>query len=118
MSESESIINIESIKPILWGDDCKAWFLLDKKNMCIVHEEMPPNTTEQFHYHHESEQFFYVLSGTLGVFMNESTHFLSANQGIFVPKGIPHRIFNDSNLKVEFILFASPNPRDDRVEVE
>ncbi len=111
-------VNKKDVKPLEWGNACKAWFLLDKENMCMIHEEMPPNSTEQLHYHSQSEQFFYVLSGVLGIFMNEETYLLEEGQGILVPKGINHKVFNDSNAMVEFILFATSSPRHDRIDVK
>lgn len=110
-------IDLNDIKPLEWGNDCKAWFLLEKENLCIIHEQMPPNSMEQLHFHRDSEQFFYVLSGTLGILIGEKTYFLKTKQGIFVPKDAPHKVFNDSNLTAEFILFASSSPRHDRVDV-
>lgn len=113
-----SAIILDEITPLAWGNDCKAWFLVDKKDMCIVHEEMPPNSTELLHFHKTSEQFFYVLSGALGVVINEETYYLNAKQGILIPKETPHKVFNDSDDTVEFILFSTGTPRDDRVEME
>ncbi|MBS0289531.1 MAG: cupin domain-containing protein [Proteobacteria bacterium] len=116
-SKNASPIDLNNIKPLEWGNDCKAWFLLDRENLCIIHETMPPDSTEQLHFHRESEQFFYVLSGVLGIYINGETYFLSTKQGMFIPKESPHKVFNDSDSTVEFILFATSSPRHDRVEV-
>ncbi len=115
--KNTNIIDKNQIKPIVWGNSCHSWSLIDKQNMGIFHEIMPHDTTDKLHVHHSSEQFIYVLNGKVGVELNNETFYLTACQGISIPKEIPHRVFNDSNKEAEFILFASPNHENDRIEV-
>ncbi len=112
------LIDKKNIKPMEWGNHCESWQLLDKENMGVFHEKMPPNSADVLHKHQFSEQFLYVLHGTVGIVINTDTHYLSSGQGIVITKEVPHKIFNDSKSDVEFILFASPSHRNDRIEIE
>lgn len=111
------IVDKKTIEPMPWGDACQTWVLTDQQNMGIFHEYMSSNTSDKLHKHLFSEQFLYVLNGTLGVMINNEVHYLSNHQGIAIPKETPHKVFNDSEQGVEFILFAGPNHAQDRVEI-
>lgn len=44
-----------------------------------------------WHKHDDDDEFFFVLSGTLLVDLEDRTIELTANQGVTVPKGVVHR---------------------------
>ncbi|WP_017150237.1 cupin domain-containing protein [Bacillus bingmayongensis] len=46
------------------GDKCDGWRLVNQNDLSVIHERMPPNTSEVRHYHTKSRQFFFVLIGT------------------------------------------------------
>lgn len=113
----EKVIDKNEITPFIWGDACKAWYLIDKENMGVFYETMPPGSIDQYHFHKYSNQFIFVLSGTLNIKLNDQIFLLTAFKGIEIPKGTPHKIYNRSNQNVDFILFANPNHDNDRVEI-
>lgn len=57
------IINSKNSKSYNWGNNCKAWELLQSDHVIIKEELMPPQTEEQLHFHEKTEQFFYILEG-------------------------------------------------------
>lgn len=85
--------------------------------MCVFHEEMPPNTSEEPHFHSELDQFFYVVSGELGVTIDQETFSLKKKEGIFIPHKRIHKVFNNSAATAEFVLFTTANPKHDRTNV-
>lgn len=113
----KNLIDKAALKPIDWANACQFWTLIDKENMGVFHEKMPPDNSDVLHLHRFSEQFLYVLKGKLGIILDEVLYHLTDFQGILIPKGTPHKVFNDSTQDVEFILLASPNHPDDRVEI-
>jgi mannose-6-phosphate isomerase-like protein (cupin superfamily) len=115
--KQSAVIDKQTTSPVLWGNGCQSWYLQDKDQMGIFHMILPPQAVDEPHIHLHSEQFVYVLRGTLGVLLNGDTYFLTTYQGILIPKKTPHKVFNQQEEAVEFILFASPNHPDDRVEV-
>lgn len=112
---NQAVVDKNVIQPLLWGNGCQSWYLQDKDEMGVFHMVLPSQAVDDAHIHLYSEQFIYVLRGTLGVLFNKDTYFLAPYQGILIPKKTVHKIFNQQKEAVEFILFASPNHPDDRV---
>ena len=98
-----------------WGTKCEGWRLLNRSDVSVIHERMPPGTQESRHYHMKARQFFFILSGTATMEMGVESHSLSERQGIEIPPGIPHQIFNRSAIDLEFLVISSPTTIGDRV---
>jgi mannose-6-phosphate isomerase-like protein (cupin superfamily) len=77
----------------VWGE---GWHLVKNSNSSVIHERMPPNTSEVKHYHEKSRQFFFMLSGTIAIEVNGSIMNLDKHEGIEVPPLVPHQVFNSS----------------------
>lgn len=101
----------------LWGQNCDGWHLVKSANLSVIHERMPPNTSEARHYHNASHQFFFVLSGIVTLEIAGKREILRSHQGAEVPPGVPHQMFNESEHEIEFIVISQPAGRDDRVFV-
>lgn len=98
-----------------WGDKCRGWHLVKSENLSIIEELMPPNTKEQKHYHHFSEQFFRILSGTATFEIADEILELEAGQGVHILPQTIHRISNNTSEELEFILISQPTTRGDRI---
>ncbi|TKA11218.1 cupin domain-containing protein [Actinacidiphila oryziradicis] len=71
------------------------------------------------HYHPYSEEYIHVVEGELRVDLGEQRRTVSADQAVFVPKNLRHRIFNDSTAPVRVVFFLSPlAPRPDLGHVD
>lgn len=112
------MISKDTARHYLWGEGCDGWELLMAEGLNIIQERMPPGTSDVRHYHRAAHQFFFVLSGTATFEINGQREVLQNHQGIEVPPGIPHQIFNESENDVEFLLIAHPPSRGDRVLLE
>lgn len=104
------IISKENAQHYLWGESCDGWHLLKNDTLHIIHEKMPPNTKEIRHYHNESRQFFFLLSG--------KAELEAPNEGIEVAPLKPHCMMNHSGEETEFLVISSPGSHGDRVPCE
>jgi len=115
----------------VWGDNCDGWNLVDKAELSVKMERMPPHTAEQEHFHQRARQFFFILKGSATfVFVEEvdpvedaasatkETRIeVRAQQGLEIPAGLRHRILNESEEDLEFILCSQPSTAGDRINI-
>ena len=101
-----------------WGNNCSGWHFVKSDDLSVIEELMPSKTKEKKHYHNRSQQFFRILKGTATFeFEDELIHIQEGN-GIHIPPMTKHRIRNDQNVDLEFIVISQPSTRGDRVDVE
>ncbi|WP_239974304.1 cupin domain-containing protein, partial [Cronobacter sakazakii] len=81
------------------------------------HERMPVGRAEQRHYHEQSRQCFFVLSGELTMALNGEHVTLTAGEAIEIPPLAPHQARNDGQETVEFLVISQPTTRGDRVNL-
>lgn len=114
-----SIVSKETSSHFVWGEICYGWWLKKEGIFTVIEEIMPPGASEKRHKHNITEQFFYVLDGTLSITLNEcDTYQLQKNQGLAIPPKVIHRAFNDSNSDLRFLVISSPNSHDDRIDLK
>ncbi|ELY4531960.1 cupin domain-containing protein [Cronobacter sakazakii] len=101
----------------LWGGDCDGWHLVKNQNLSVIHERMPVGRAEQCHYHEQSRQCFFVLSGELTMALNGEHVTLTAGEAIEIPPLAPHQARNDGQETVEFLVISQPTTRGDRVNL-
>ena len=97
-----------------WGEHCDGWHLLRNDGLSVIQEQMPPGTSEQRHRHAKARQFFYVLTGTLTLEMEGTSHSLAAGSGIDVPPGAAHTASNPGPDAVTFLVVSQPPAQNDR----
>ena len=112
------MISKETGEHYIWGAGCDGWHLVKLVDLSVIHERMPPGTAEVLHYHQTAWQFFFVLSGTATLEVAGTRELLRAQQGVEVPPGAPHQIFNESDQPVEFLVISQPTTRGDRELVD
>ena len=121
----------------VWGDHCDGWNLVDKAELSVKMERMPPHTAEQEHFHRRARQFFFILKGSAtfvvvegvgtrdgvpveGAATTEGAETrieVKAQQGLEIPAGLRHRILNESEEDLEFILCSQPSTAGDRINI-
>jgi mannose-6-phosphate isomerase-like protein (cupin superfamily) len=114
-SSNESVASKESAEHYIWGASCDGWRLVDRAELSVIHERMPPGIAEVRHHHEAARQFFFVLSGTATMDVDGAHHTLSVQQGIEIAPGTPHQIRNDSGADVEFLVISQSTTRGDRI---
>jgi mannose-6-phosphate isomerase-like protein (cupin superfamily) len=98
-----------------WGGDCDGWHLLQRDDMSVIQERVPPGRAEVRHYHNASRQFFHILEGVGTMQIGEETVTLHKGEGIEIPPQVPHQFRNESNEDVVFLVVSAPKSHGDRV---
>jgi mannose-6-phosphate isomerase-like protein (cupin superfamily) len=73
------------------------------------------------HYHPYSEEFLYVISGTLTVDMDGEPVLVRADEGILVPTNVRHRLRNMGTEQVRAVFHLgplAPRPEQGHVDTE
>jgi mannose-6-phosphate isomerase-like protein (cupin superfamily) len=103
------------LKHYMWGNACDGWNLVDRPELSVKQERMPPHTEEVAHYHQKARQFFFILEGT-AVFETARGRFeVTAREGLEIEPGLKHRIKNESETELVFILCSQPSTANDRI---
>ena len=111
------ITSTENAEHYTWGAQCDGWQLLRSDSLSVIQERMPPGTSEQLHFHEHAQQVFYILSGTATFEVEGETKMVIPNQSIHIPAKTRHRIFNDGDLDLHFLVISEPKSRGDRVNL-
>ncbi|MCR8633785.1 cupin domain-containing protein [Paenibacillus radicis (ex Xue et al. 2023)] len=98
-----------------WGDNCDGWRLVNNEEKSIIHEKMPPATSEVRHYHNKASQFFFILSGVMHIEINGTEFTIGQHEGIEVLPLQAHQVFNKTEQDIEFLVISQPNTKNDRV---
>ncbi len=98
-----------------WGDGCFGWNYIDTEELSIKQELIPAAKREELHYHVFANQFFFVLSGTATFEIDDLKITIVSYQGIEIKAGRKHRISNQTDVDLEFILYSQPSTKNDRI---
>ena len=60
------------------------------------------------HVHHEDDEAWFVLEGTLGFQVGDETVTAPAGSAVLVPKGTPHSYWNAGEIEARYVLVMSP----------
>src|SRR3954467_10213361 len=107
----------DCLKHYNWGDDCHGWTFIDTEALSVKQELMPPDTTEQLHYHEKATQVFFILRGRATFTIDGETSTLKPEQGIEILPGQKHCISNNDRSDLEFILYSYPSTNHDRIDL-
>jgi mannose-6-phosphate isomerase-like protein (cupin superfamily) len=108
----------ECLSHYKWGDDCYGWNFIDTDALTVKQELMPPDTTEQLHYHEKASQVFFILKGKATFTIDGVESVLKPEQGIEIKPGQKHFISNKENSDLEFILYSTPSTKNDRINIK
>ncbi|MCF3183536.1 cupin domain-containing protein [Streptomyces polychromogenes] len=82
---------------------------------------MAPGESIAEHYHPYSEEFVYVVAGTLEVDLDGETHPLRTDQGLLVPLNVRHRFRNVGSSEARMVFHLgplAPDPKLGHVDTE
>ncbi len=113
--DARLIISRSTADHYTWGDNCDGWRLFSTPDLRIIHERMPPGTSELRHHHVQTRQFFFVLGGVLDLEIEGAWLRIRAHHGAEVPPGARHQAVNGSDEEAEFLVISQPAPDSDRV---
>ena len=110
-------VNRETAKHYFWKEVCDGWHLVERDDLSVIAEKMPPNTAEDMHYHQQSRQFFYILSGQATMCFSDRKEILLAGTGVEIEPGEAHQMSNYSDSPIEFIVVSMPKSHGDKITV-
>ncbi len=102
----------------VWGNLCDGWHLVKTDELSIIHEKMPPGTSEVRHFHTKSKQFFFMLSGQAAIEVNNVITLLNEKEGIEIQAKTPHQIFNKTDSDIEFLVISMPPTAGDKIIIK
>jgi len=101
-----------------WGQACDGWRLLDRPDLSVIHERIPPGEGEVKHLHRQSRQLFFVLEGELQIELPTEVFTLGAGDALEIQPGESHRARNASASPVLLLVVSAPSTSGDREENE
>jgi mannose-6-phosphate isomerase-like protein (cupin superfamily) len=111
------ITSTQNAEHYKWGNDCDGWHLLKSDSLSVIQERMPPQTAEHLHYHEQAQQVFYILSGTATFEVENDLKTVNAGESIHIKPTTKHRIFNNGNEDLNFLVVSEPKSHGDRVNL-
>lgn len=98
-----------------WGESCDGWRLLNRPDISVIEERVPPGLSERRHRHAAARQFFYLIEGEASIEFDHHTVALKTGQALEVPPGLWHRFHNPSQTDdVRFLVISAPSTMGDR----
>ena len=113
-----AVSKYQPLKHYKWGSDCDGWNFVDEESLSVKQELMPAGTSEVKHFHQSAQQFFFILKGIATLEIEDATIQVNEGEGLHIEPGSKHRILNESNEDLEFILCSQPSTKNDRINCE
>ena len=107
----------QSLNHYQWGNACDGWNLVEENTLSVKQERMPAGTAEQLHYHAKAQQFFFILKGVASFEVEGEIIEVKEQEGLHIKAGSKHRILNNTNNDLEFILASQPSTAGDRINL-
>jgi len=86
---------------------------LEGEDFVVVEWRAAPDTSAErpiagLHVHHEDDEAWYVLEGTLGFRVGDEVVEATAGTAVLVPKGTAHSYWNAGDVEARYVLVMSP----------
>ncbi|MCL2210565.1 MAG: cupin domain-containing protein [Treponema sp.] len=107
----------EKDKKFRFGDSGPK-YLMQGPRMNFALVQFMPGQDFQAHYHEVMEENFFVLEGTVTIYVNGTPHELNAGQFINIEPGEIHYVVNKSSSIVRMTAALAPFKDSDKVETE
>jgi quercetin dioxygenase-like cupin family protein len=97
--------------PAVWGPGDFYTFLASGEEtsgaFSQIHAVIPKGGGPPLHIHHREEESFYVLRGSLEIYLDGRVISAKAGDYVFIPRGTPHRFTNvGEETAVQLVTFA------------
>ena len=106
----------EKDKEYRFGDSGPK-YLMQGPRMNFALVQFKPGQDFQAHYHEVMEENFFVLEGTVTIYVDGVPHDLCAGQFIHIEPGESHYVINKSSSVVRMTAALAPFKEGDKVEV-
>ena len=114
----DRITDINNSEHYTWGKICDGWHFIKTDSLSVIRETMPKETQEKKHFHLKALQFFYIISGEATFEIDEQLYVVKENQGVTIKPMEKHKIMNNTDFDLEFMVISNPPSYGDRVDIE
>lgn len=112
------VVSRENAEHYNWKEVCDGWHFVQRDDLSVIAEKMPPHTAEDMHYHRQARQFFYILSGQATMRFADREVILNAGEGVEIEPNEAHQMVNCSDTEIEFLVVSMPKAHGDKVLLE
>jgi mannose-6-phosphate isomerase-like protein (cupin superfamily) len=112
------IKNLKNAEHYRWGDVCDGWRLVNRSELSVIQERIPPGAGEVRHFHQRARQLFFVLAGQLDIELPGEVLRLSPGDSIEVSPGEAHRVRNVGAADATFLVVSAPTTQGDRINLD
>lgn len=77
--------------------------------MFFAEHPVPPGYEIPMHVHHDEDELFYILEGTLTLMSQDGDTQAGPGSFVHLPHGIPHGFANRSDTPARMLVIASPS---------
>ncbi len=74
----------------------------------LVQEYPPGGYTEGHPIHYDFEQTYFLLAGTMTLYLDDQTYTVPAGSFVFIPRGMKHEHRNDGSEPMRFLTINVP----------
>jgi quercetin dioxygenase-like cupin family protein len=107
----------EKEKEYRFGDNGPKYLMQGPRmNFAVV--QFTPGKDFRAHYHEVMEENFYVLEGSVDIYVDDVKHTLTKGQFIHIEPGETHYLVNTSAAPVKLTATLAPFTDGDKIEVE
>jgi len=116
-TETAAVTNRTNAPHYVWGEVCEGWRLLDRPDLSVIQERIPPDRGEVTHYHERARQLFFVLEGELAIETGAAgvVSHLHAGDSLEVAPRQTHRVWNRGTGDAVVLVVSAPTTQGDRV---
>ncbi|MDR2796121.1 MAG: cupin domain-containing protein [Spirochaetaceae bacterium] len=107
----------EKSKEYRFGDNGPKYLMQGPRMNFAIVQFMPGNDFRA-HYHEVMEENFYIIEGTVDIYVNKEKYTLTQGQFIHIEPFEIHYLINTSNAPVKIASSLAPYRQSDKIEVD
>jgi len=118
------VVNRNKVQPFITKDTAEIREILNPRNSSLQNQSLAearvaPGKATVEHRHPSSEEIYYILEGEGKMKIEGETQEIGSGDGIVIPPGKRHKIWNTGNGELVFLCCCSPAYSDeDTIMVE
>ena len=116
------VINRNSVDAFITKDKSEIREIMSPANSEIKRQSLAeaivqPGESTDLHIHRNSEEIYYVLSGTGSMFHGGESRTIAPGDAVANPPGVPHKVINDGDEPLVFLCMCVPRYTHDDTEL-
>lgn len=111
-------ISSECAEHYIWGEMFDRWYLLNRDDVRVNQERVPPGGAEVMHSHKISHLFFCVFECEGLMVFEDREVILERGKTLEIQPGVKHQFKNQSDGDVHFPVMSVPATRGDPQQLD